>query len=63
MRRTVLVLVVTAMLLGASGVALAATTVGGVPDAGTVQTDGQRNSAPEDLDLPMPLAREASEDV
>jgi hypothetical protein len=43
MRRTVLLLVVmvTAMLLAASGVALAATTVGGVPDAGTVQTDGQ----------------------
>jgi trimeric autotransporter adhesin len=43
MRRTVLLLavMVTAMLLAASGVALGATTVGGVPDAGTVQTDGQ----------------------
>ena len=41
MRRTVLLLVIgTAMLLALGGAALAAT-VGGTPDAGTVQTDGQ----------------------
>jgi hypothetical protein len=42
MRRIYLLMtVVTAMLLGVGGVALAATTVSGVPDAGTVQTDGR----------------------
>ena len=43
MRSTVLrlVVMVTAMLLAVSGVALAATTLSGIPDAGTVQADGQ----------------------
>ena|SRR5919112_282049 len=43
MRRTLLVfsVVATAMLLSIGGVALAATTVSGIPDAGTVQTDGR----------------------
>src|ERR671921_439896 len=34
-------MMVTAMVLAVSGVALAATTVSGVPDTGSVQTDGQ----------------------
>src|SRR5829696_8210655 len=43
MRRMLLVfsVVATAMLLATGGVALAAATVSGVPDAGTVQTDGR----------------------